>query len=44
MAYDFKTIEPEAKGSGLKDLAYWGALIFANVACLGLMVMLLFKK
>ena len=44
MAYDFKTLDPEVKTSAFKDFAYWGALIVANVACLGLMVLLLFKK
>jgi len=43
MHYDLKAIDPDVKSSGLRDLAYWAALIVANVACVGLMVMLLFR-
>ena len=43
MNYNLKAIDPDVKSSGLKDLAYWAALIVANVACVGLMVMLLFR-
>jgi hypothetical protein len=42
---DTKThvLDADQPTNGLKELAYWGALIVANVACLGLMVMLLFR-
>jgi len=43
MNTDWKILDEPLQPSGLKELAYWAALIFANVACLGLMVMLLFR-
>jgi hypothetical protein len=32
-----------AKPASLKDVAFWSALVAANVGCIGLMVMLLFR-
>jgi len=43
MEFDLKAPDAPAATSGLKELAYWSALVIANVACLGLMVMLLFR-
>ncbi len=43
MDHDVNTLDTPAQTSGLKELAYWSALVIANVACLVLMVMLLFR-
>lgn len=40
---DLDSLDAPAHTSGLKELAYWSALVIANVACLGLMVLLLFR-
>lgn len=42
MEYDFKASSSSVKSAGLKELAYWAALIVANVVCLTLMAVLLF--
>ena len=43
MDNDIKALDSGVETSGLRELAYWGALIIANAACLGLMVMLLLR-
>jgi len=42
MDHDIKAIDSRVKLAGFKELAYWAALILANVVCLTLMAVLLF--
>ena len=41
--YGIENTEKPLQSSSLKDLAFWSALIAANLGCIGLMVMLLFR-
>ena len=43
MSDESSTPDAPALATELRELAYWAALVAANVACLGLMVLLLFR-
>ncbi len=43
MNTDWNILDTPQQPNGLKEMAYWAALLIANAACLGLMVMLLFR-
>ena len=41
--YDAENLEAPVQSTTFKDIAFWSALVAANVGCIGLMVMLLFR-
>jgi hypothetical protein len=40
---ELEKLDAPIKSGGLRDVAFWSALVAANVGCIGLMVMLLFR-